>query len=71
MRSETYTGEQALIDKNTNELWYSAQDGLIDKWVGTVLTKGDDITDVVTSNLPRFEAALKQPTAGCRFYSFV
>ena len=24
-----YTGEQALIDKNTNELWYSAQDGFI------------------------------------------
>jgi len=38
--------------------------------LGTVFTKGDD-TDVVTSNLPRFEAALKQPTAGCRFYSFV
>ena len=24
-----YTGERALIDKNTNELWYSAQDGFI------------------------------------------
>ena len=24
-----HTGEQALIDKNTNELWYSAQDGFI------------------------------------------
>jgi len=40
MRSETYTGEQALIDKNTNELWYSAQDGFIGKWVRYCIHKG-------------------------------
>ena len=53
------SGEQALIDKNSNQLWYSAQEGFIDRWVKYCTHRGDDITDLVRSNLPRFEAALK------------
>ena len=53
------SGEQALIDKNSNQLWYSAQEGFIDRWVKYCAHRGDDITDLVRSNLPRFEAALK------------
>jgi hypothetical protein len=54
-----YTGEQALMEKNGNQPWYSVQDGFIDRWVKYCTHKSDDITDMVTSNLPRFEAALK------------
>src|SRR5262249_47134005 len=54
-----YSGEQALLDKNSNQLWYSAQEGFIDRWVKYCTHRGDDITDLVKSNLPRFEAALK------------
>ena len=54
-----HTGEQVLMEKNGNQPWYSAQEGFIDRWVKYCTHKGDDITDVVTSNLPRFEAALK------------
>jgi hypothetical protein len=54
-----YTGEQVLMEKNNNQPWYSAQEGFIDRWVKYCTHKSDDITDVVKSNLPRFEAALK------------
>ena len=54
-----YTGEQVLMEKNSNQPWYSAQEGFIDRWVKYCTHKGDDITDVVTYNLPRFEASLK------------
>jgi hypothetical protein len=59
-----HTGEQVLIEKYSNQPWYSAQEGFIDRWVKYCTHKGDDITDMVTFNLPRFEAALK--TAGGR-----
>jgi hypothetical protein len=53
------TAEQVLMEKNSNQPWYSAQEGFIDRWVKYCTRKGDDITDVVTNNLPTFEAALK------------
>jgi hypothetical protein len=54
-----HTGEQVLMEKNSNQPWYSAQEGFIDRWVKFCARKGDDITDVVMTNLPTFEAALK------------
>ena len=54
-----HTAEQVLMENNSNQPWYSAQEGFIDRWVKYCTHKGDDITDVVTANLPRFEAALK------------
>ena len=53
------TGEQVLMEKNSNQPWYSAQEGFIDRWVKYCTRKGDDITDVVRYNLPRFETTLK------------
>jgi hypothetical protein len=54
-----YIGEQVLMEKHSNQPWYSAQEGFIDRWVKHCTHKSDDITDMVTANLPKFEAALK------------
>jgi hypothetical protein len=52
--------EQMLMEKNSNQPWYSAQEGFIDRWVKYCTHKSDDITDMVTYNLPKFEAGLKR-----------
>jgi hypothetical protein len=48
------------MEKNSNQPWYSAQEGFIDRWIEYCTHKSDDITDMVTYNLPKFEAGLKR-----------
>jgi hypothetical protein len=57
-----YTGEQVLMEKNSNQPWYSAQEGFLDRWIKYCTRQSDDITDLVRFNLPRFEARLKTAT---------